>query len=98
VPQISLEPLNGLAPNSHGIRVWSLAQTSLNVKDKGKVTRDKNWKTAASSPLTVHVRRAPYAASDVMQPPADRTIASQLAGDGVTGMHAAGGLCAMYVW
>ena len=36
--EISPEPLNGFAPNSHGRRVWSLAQTSLKVK----VTWDKN--------------------------------------------------------
>ena len=29
VCQISLEPLNGFAPNSHGRRVWSLARRSL---------------------------------------------------------------------
>jgi len=39
---ISQEPLNGFAPNSQGRRVWSLARTSLNVKVKRKVTRDKN--------------------------------------------------------
>jgi len=47
VYEISLEPLNGFAPNSHGRRVLSLAGTSLNVKVKGQgskvtVTRDKN--------------------------------------------------------
>jgi len=31
VPQTSLQPLNGYAPNSHGRRVWSLARMSLNV-------------------------------------------------------------------
>ena len=36
--EISLEPLNGLAPNSHGRRVLSLAQVSF----KMKVTDDKN--------------------------------------------------------
>jgi len=35
VNQISREPLNGFVPNSHGRRVWSLAQTSLNVKGQG---------------------------------------------------------------
>jgi len=34
--EISLEPLNGFAPYSHGRRVWSLARTSLNVKAKGQ--------------------------------------------------------------
>jgi len=37
VYEISREPLNGFAPNSHGRRVWSLARTSLKVK----VNRDK---------------------------------------------------------
>ena len=36
VYEISLEPLNGFVPNSHGRRVWSLAQTSLKVKVKGQ--------------------------------------------------------------
>jgi len=35
VYEISREPLNGFAPNSHGRRVWSLAWTSLKVKVKG---------------------------------------------------------------
>jgi len=34
--EISREPLNGFAPNSHGRRVWSLARTSLKVKVKGQ--------------------------------------------------------------
>jgi len=33
---ISLEPLNGSAPNSYGRRDWFLAQTSLNVKDNSR--------------------------------------------------------------
>jgi len=33
---MSWELLNGFAPNSHETRVWSLAQTSLNVKVKGQ--------------------------------------------------------------
>jgi len=36
VTQISREPLNGFVPNSHGGRVWSLAQTSMNVKVTGQ--------------------------------------------------------------
>jgi len=36
VYEISLEPLNGFAPNSQGRRVWSLAWASLNVKVKGQ--------------------------------------------------------------
>jgi len=35
VYEISLELLNGFASNSHGRRVWSLARTSLKVKDQG---------------------------------------------------------------
>jgi len=34
--EISLEPLNGFAPNSQGRRVWSLTQASLKVKVKGQ--------------------------------------------------------------
>jgi len=30
------EPLNGFAPNSHGRRVWSLAQMGFKVKVKGQ--------------------------------------------------------------
>jgi len=36
VYEISPEPLNGFAPNSHGRRVWSHAWTSLKVKVKGQ--------------------------------------------------------------
>ena len=36
VHEISQEPQNGFAPNSHGRSVWSLAQTSLKVKVKGQ--------------------------------------------------------------
>jgi len=36
VYEISQEPLNGFAPNSHGRRVWSLAGTSLKVRVKGE--------------------------------------------------------------
>jgi len=41
--EITLEPLNGFAPNSQGRRVWSLTQASLKVKVKVKVTRDNKW-------------------------------------------------------
>jgi len=34
--EISTEPLNGFAPNSHRRRVWSLAWMSLKVKVKGQ--------------------------------------------------------------
>jgi len=36
VYEISLEPLNGFAPNSHRRRVWSLARMSLKVRSKVK--------------------------------------------------------------
>jgi len=36
VYEMSLEPLSGFAPNSHGRRVWCLDQTGLNVKVKGQ--------------------------------------------------------------
>jgi len=36
VYEISREPLNGFAPNSHGRCVWSLDRTGLNVKVKGQ--------------------------------------------------------------
>ena len=43
VYEISLELLNGFAPNSHEKRVWlwSLARTSLNVNIKGQGHQDK---------------------------------------------------------
>jgi len=47
--EISLEPLNGFAPNSQGIHVWSLVRMSLNVKVKGQGTRDKKWHFSAFS-------------------------------------------------
>jgi len=46
--QISLEPLNGFATNSHGRLVWSLARLSLMVKGQGH--QDK--KTAFFSPFS----------------------------------------------
>ena len=36
VDEISLQPLNGFAPNSHGRRFWFLARASLKVKVKGQ--------------------------------------------------------------
>ena len=39
VYEISLELLNGFAPNSHGRRVWSLIRTSWRSRSKVKVTR-----------------------------------------------------------
>ena len=47
--EISREPLNGFAPNSHGRRVWSLAAMSLNVKVKGQ--GHQGQKTAFFSPF-----------------------------------------------
>jgi len=37
VYEISPEPLNGFAPNSHGRRVWSLTRTSMKVKVEGSI-------------------------------------------------------------
>ena len=42
VCEISREPLNGFAPNSHRRSVWSLARTSLKVKVKGQDHQGKN--------------------------------------------------------
>ena len=47
--QMSLELLNGFAPNSHGRRVWSLAWMSLKVKVKGR--GQQGQKTAFFGPL-----------------------------------------------
>ena len=44
--EISREPLNGFATNSHGRRVWSLAWMSLKVKVKGQRSRLLGTKTA----------------------------------------------------
>jgi len=49
----SREPQNGFAPNSHGRRVWSLARTSLKVRSKVKVTRDKKRHSVAVSAACV---------------------------------------------
>ena len=45
VYEISRESLNGFAPNSHGSRVWPLAQMSLNVKVKDRRSRSPGTKT-----------------------------------------------------
>jgi len=42
VYEISREPLNGFAPNSHGRRVWSVARTSLKVTVKGQGQQGQN--------------------------------------------------------
>jgi len=55
VNQISPEPLNGFAPNSHGRRVWSLARTSLNVKVK--LQCNQGQKNALYTPVTPGQRR-----------------------------------------
>jgi len=54
VHEISREPLNGFAPNSHRIRVlrtWSLARTSLKVKVKDQRSRSLGQKTAFVGPF-----------------------------------------------
>ena len=49
VYEISREPLNGFAPNSHGRRFWQLARASLKVKVKGQ--DHEGQKTAFFGPL-----------------------------------------------
>jgi len=44
VHEISPEPLNGFAPNSHGKRVWSLAWMSLKLSVKGQRSRSPGTK------------------------------------------------------
>jgi len=46
VYEISREPLNGFAPDSHGRHVLSLAQMSLKVKVKGQKLWSQGQKTA----------------------------------------------------
>jgi len=48
---LSQELLNGLAPNSQGRRVWSLAWMSLKVKVKGQRSRSPGTKTAFFGPF-----------------------------------------------
>jgi len=45
VTQISLERMNGFAPNSQGKRVWSLARATLNNKVKAKHQGQEGQKT-----------------------------------------------------
>jgi len=52
VPQISGEWLNRFVPNSHGRRVWSLTQMSLNVKVKGQRSRSPGTKNALNTLIT----------------------------------------------
>jgi len=51
VCEISREPLNGFAPNSHGRRAWSLARMILNVKVKGQRSRSPGTKTVFFGPF-----------------------------------------------
>ena len=51
VYEISQEPLNGFAPNSHGRRVWSLSGMSLKVK--GQDHQGKKWHFLALSAACV---------------------------------------------
>ena len=51
VYEISREPLNRFAPNSHGRRVWPLARTSLKVKVKGKRSRSLGTKNGIFRPF-----------------------------------------------
>jgi len=46
VCEISWEPLNGFAPNSDGICVWSLAQTNLKVKGQGHHGQKRHFSAA----------------------------------------------------
>ena len=50
VYEISREPLNGFAPNSQGIRVWSLVRMSLNVKVKGPKSMTSGTKNGIFGP------------------------------------------------
>ena len=49
VYEISLEPLNGFVPNSHGRRVWSLARTRLKVKGQGHQGQKKTFLALSSA-------------------------------------------------
>jgi len=51
VYEMSREPLNGSAPNSHGRRVWSLARMSLKVMVKSQKSRSPETKTAFFGPF-----------------------------------------------
>jgi len=43
VHEISPEPLNGFVPNSHGRRIWCLAQMTLKVKVKGQGHQEQHF-------------------------------------------------------
>jgi len=51
VHEISTELQNGLAPNSHGRRAWSLAQTSVKVNVKGQRLRSPGTKNGIFQPF-----------------------------------------------
>jgi len=51
VYEISREPLNGLAPNSHRRRLWSFARTSLKVKVKGQRSKSPGTKNDSFVPF-----------------------------------------------
>jgi len=62
VYEISLELLNGFAPNSQGRRVWSLTQTSLKVKIKGQGHQEQKngifrpfWRPACGLCFVIHL-------------------------------------------
>jgi len=63
---MSLELLNGFAPNSHGRRVWSLAWMSLKVKVKGHGQQGQKTPGVLPSPLAAMEWNA-LAADNVMQ-------------------------------
>jgi len=52
VYEISWEPWNGFAPNSHGRRVWPLARNSLKVKVKGHRSRPPGTKNDIFRPFS----------------------------------------------
>ena len=51
VHEISREPMNRFAPNSHGRHVWSLARKGGNVKVKGQRSRSPGTKTGIFGPF-----------------------------------------------
>ena len=68
VNQISLEPLNGFAPNSQEIRVLSFAGKSSNVKFKGQRSKSPGTKNALCTPITpIATEWNALAANNVMQ-------------------------------
>ena len=86
VNQISREPLNGFAPNSHGRRVWFLARKGLNVKVKGQSRQGQ-----ISSPLKKHCNA--LAADNVIQ---QQTVPFHRF-RGVMGVHRQRGRSTIYV-